>query len=118
MFGWTNGRREAGRAQSRHEVLPPRPPVARRWAQIERAGFRLSRSEELLQRCIAEAVRGASFYEVYDDVLRPSSLVDNGVATLTGEQGVLRKVPLRQGGAFVFNESTREWSVDRRPFLR
>ena len=117
MFGWANVKR-AGGERLRRGAAPPRAPGARVWVPTDRTGYRLSRSEDLLRRCIAEAVRGAGFDEVYDDVLRPSSLIDNGVATLTGEGGVLRKVPLRQGGAFVFNESTREWSLDHRPFLR
>ena len=77
-----------------------------------------SRMDALLQACIAESARGSSFYEIYDDLLRPSALIDNGVATLAADHGVLRKVPLRNGGAVVFNESTRRWNIERRWSLR
>jgi len=75
-------------------------------------------ADMLLRRCIAESARGASFYEIYDDLLRPSALVGNGVATLSGERGVVRKVPLRNGGAVVFNESTKRWDIERYWSLR
>jgi hypothetical protein len=75
-------------------------------------------ADMLLRRCIAESARGASFYEIYDDLLRPSALVGNGVATLSGERGVVRKVPLRNGGAVVFNESTKRWELERYWSLR
>jgi hypothetical protein len=77
-----------------------------------------ARPTDLLQVCIAHAVRGADFYDVYDNVLRPSALVDNGIAVMMADCGAVRKVPLRRGGAFVFSEATRQWSLDRRPFLR
>ena len=77
-----------------------------------------ARPSDLLQVCIAHAVRGADFYDVYDNVLRPSALVDNGIAVMMAECGAVRKVPLRRGGAFVFSEETKQWSLDRRPFLR
>lgn len=76
------------------------------------------RMDALLRACIAESAKGASFNEIYDDLLRPSALVDNGVATLAADHGVLRKVPLRAGGAVVFNESTRRWNIERRWSLR
>jgi hypothetical protein len=77
-----------------------------------------ARPNDLLQVCIAHAVRGADFYDVYDNVLRPSALVDNGIAVMMADCGAVRKVPLRRGGAFVFSEATKQWSLDRRPFLR
>jgi hypothetical protein len=78
----------------------------------------VARPDDLLQICIAQAVRGADFYAVYDTVLRPSALIDNGFAVMMAECGAVRKVPLRRGGAFVFSESTKQWSLDKRPFLR
>jgi hypothetical protein len=78
----------------------------------------IARPVDLLQICIAQAVRGADFYDVYDTVLRPSALIDNGFAVMMAECGAVRKVPLRRGGAFVFSESTKQWSLDKRPFLR
>lgn len=77
----------------------------------------VARPADLLQICIAQAVRGADFYAVYDTVLRPSALIDNGIAVMMAECGAVRKVPLRRGGAFVFSETTKEWSLDKRPFL-
>jgi hypothetical protein len=78
-----------------------------------------ARPTDLLQVCIAHAVRGDDFYDVYDNVLRPSALVDNGIAVMMADCGAaVRKVPLRRGGAFVFSEETKQWSLDRRPFLR
>jgi hypothetical protein len=78
----------------------------------------IGRMDALLRACMVESARGASFAEIYDDLLRPSALIDNGVATLAADHGVLRKVPLRNGGAVVFNESTRRWNIERRWSLR
>jgi hypothetical protein len=39
------------------------------------------------------------------------------VATLTGERGVVRKVPPRNGGA-IFNESAKRWDIERYWSLR
>jgi hypothetical protein len=126
MFGWGLRRKpvasERADGGARERVEHRLETSARE--RIEREGgprreprVCVARPGDLLQMCIALAVRGADFYEVYDDVLRPSPLIDSGVAVLMADQGAVRKVPLRRGGAFVFSEATRQWSLDRRPFL-
>jgi hypothetical protein len=114
-----------GRAHARERVREQAAVGAR--ARLEQARRReeprlvpvtVLHADTLLRRCIAESARGASFYEIYDDLLRPSALVGNGVATLSGERGVVRKVPLRNGGAVVFNESTKRWEIERYWSLR
>jgi hypothetical protein len=105
--------REHSSGSSRERAVGVRPAVEARLVPVT-----TTRTDALLQRCIAESARGASFYEIYDDLLRPSALIGNGIATLAADQGVLRKVPLRNGGAVVFNESTRRWNIDRHWSLR
>ena len=103
--------RSSGSARTRSSGVRPR-------TEPRLASVAIGRMDALLRACIAESARGASFYEIYDDLLRPSALVDNGVATLAADHGVIRKVPLRNGGAVVFNESTRSWNIERRWSLR
>jgi len=126
MFGWRLRKKPVAeqRAESgaRDRVEQRVEPSARERAETEGGARReqrvcVARPADLLQVCIALAVRGADFYEVYDDVLRPSPLVANGVAVLMADSGAVRKVPLRRGGAFVFSEATKQWSLDKRPFL-
>lgn len=126
MFGWALRRKPVASEQAE---ATPRERVEQRLEGSARdrvgkeGGARreprvcVARPGDLLQMCIALAVRGADFYEVYDDVLRPSALVDGGVAVVMADSGAVRKVPLRRGGSFVFSESTKQWSLDRRPFL-
>jgi hypothetical protein len=78
----------------------------------------VGRTDDLLRQCKAQSAKGTSFDAIYDDLLRPNALIGNGVATLAAEQGVLRKVPLRNGGAVVFNESTKRWNIERHWSLR
>lgn len=75
------------------------------------------RADGLLRLCIAASARGTGFYEIYDELLRPSALVGNGVFTVAAAADALRKVPVRTGGAFIFDESTRQWRFDRRSSL-
>jgi hypothetical protein len=104
------GSRHKGSARERVTTQPAAYREPRAYA---------ARPSDLLQVCIAHAVRGADFYDVYDNILRPSALVDNGIAVMMADCGAaVRKVPLRRGGAFVFSEATKQWSLDRRPFLR
>lgn len=125
MFGWGLRRKPSAneRAEGRARERVERQLETSARARIESEGGRresrvcVARPTDLLQMCIALAVRGADFYEVYDDVLRPSPLIDSGVAVLMADTGAVRKVPLRRGGAFVFSEATKQWSLDRRPFL-
>jgi hypothetical protein len=125
MFGWGLRRKPAAgeREEGAGERVEQRLETSARERVEKEGGIRreprvcVARPADLLQICIALAVRGADFYEVYDDVLRPSPLVASGVAVLMADSGAVRKVPLRRGGAFVFSESTRQWSLDKRPFL-
>jgi hypothetical protein len=126
MFGWALRRKPV--ASERAEATPrerveqrlegsARDRVGKEGGARREPRVCVARPSDLLQMCIALAVRGADFYEVYDDVLRPSALVDGGVAVVMADSGAVRKVPLRRGGSFVFSESTKQWSLDRRPFL-
>ena len=126
MFGWAlrrkpvaNERAESGAREriERQLETSARERVEREGGPRREPRVCVARPSDLLQMCIALAVRGADFYEVYDDVLRPSPLIDSGVAVLMADAGAVRKVPLRRGGAFVFSETTKQWSLDRRPFL-
>jgi len=126
MFSWGLRRKPiaAERADSgARERVEQRLEVSARERVEQEGGVRreprvcVARPSDLLQLCIALAVRGADFYEVYDDVLRPSPLIASRVAVLMADCGAVRKVPLRRGGAFVFSEATKQWSLDKRPFL-
>jgi hypothetical protein len=126
MFGWGLRRKpvanERAESNARERIEQRTESSARERVEKEGGARReprvcVARPSDLLQMCISLAVRGADFYEVYDDVLRPSALIDGGVAVVMADCGAVRKVPLRRGGAFVFSESTKQWSLDRRPFL-
>ncbi len=116
-----NSRDKRGRRQhaQRHPSTTSRTQTAR---PRESAEPRLLptlaiRADGLLRLCISESARGVGFYEIYDELLRPSALVGNGVATVAAASGAIRKVPLRTGGTFIFNESTKQWHLDRRSSL-
>ena len=66
---------------------------------------------ELLGECRSRCALGESFEAIWNKLLQSHPLTLGAMTRPAYAGGMLRRVPLRSGGALVFDGDSREWSL-------